>query len=199
MAVIVLCDCLKLQATYTDIVLCTFTVVVQPSEGFKQRYMIKQTAIELQAPHTLPWFRQNTSYPHYPLTWLPVANFIVVTWHCKVRVSFLQYTVWNKKNACFSNNCNFVYFQYKKIMSTPKQPEINAVLITYINYSNTENYIGKMASPFLPHTVRSVSTKFCITFIWMRSVSLWSRQIKRPRSETSYSRPSESFTFAKKL
>ena len=79
MAVIVLCDCLKLQATYTDIVLGTFTVVVQPSEGFKQRYIIKQTASELDAPHRLPWFRQNTSYPHCPLTWLPVANFIVVT------------------------------------------------------------------------------------------------------------------------
>ena len=36
-------------------------------------------------------------------------------------------------------------------MSTPKQPVINAVLITYINYSITENYIGKMAS-FLPYT-----------------------------------------------
>ena len=35
-------------------------------------------------------------------------------------------------------------------MSTPKQPVINAVLITYINYSITENYIGKMAS-FLPY------------------------------------------------
>ena len=62
-----------------------------------------------------------------------------------------QYTVWYKKNACFSNNCNFVYFQYKKIMLTPKQPVINAVLITYIDYSITENYIGKMAS-FLPFT-----------------------------------------------
>ena len=58
---------------------------------------------------------------------------------------------WRKKNAYFSNNCNFVYFQYKKIMSTPKQPVINAVLITYIDYSITENYIGKMAS-FLPCT-----------------------------------------------
>ena len=38
-----------------------------------------------------------------------------------------------------------------KNMSTPKQPVINAVLITYINYSITENYIGKMAS-FLPYT-----------------------------------------------
>ena len=55
------------------------------------------------------------------------------------------------RHVFFSNNCNFVYFQYKKIMSTPKQPVINAVLITYINYSITENYIGKMAS-FLPYT-----------------------------------------------
>ena len=30
-------------------------------------------------------------------------------------------------------------------MATPKQPIINAVLITYINYSITENHIGKMA------------------------------------------------------
>ena len=36
-------------------------------------------------------------------------------------------------------------------MSKPKQPVINAVLITYIDYSITENYIGKMAS-FLPYT-----------------------------------------------
>ena len=34
-------------------------------------------------------------------------------------------------------------------MLTPKQPVINAVLITYIYYSITEDYIGKMAS-FLP-------------------------------------------------
>jgi hypothetical protein len=36
-------------------------------------------------------------------------------------------------------------------MSTPKQPVINAGLITYIDYLITENYIGKMAS-FLPYT-----------------------------------------------
>ena len=36
-------------------------------------------------------------------------------------------------------------------MLTPKQPVINAVLITYIDYSITENYIRKMAS-FLPYT-----------------------------------------------
>jgi hypothetical protein len=31
-------------------------------------------------------------------------------------------------------------------MLTPKQPVINPVLITYIDYSITENYIGKMVS-----------------------------------------------------
>ena len=68
-----------------------------------------------------------------------------------IKVSLKVYKGWRKKNACFSNNCNFVYFQYKKIMSTQKQPVINAVLITYIDYSITENYIGKVAS-FLPYT-----------------------------------------------
>jgi len=36
-------------------------------------------------------------------------------------------------------------------MLTLKQPVTNAVFITYIDYSITENYIGKMA-PFLPYT-----------------------------------------------
>ena len=36
-------------------------------------------------------------------------------------------------------------------MLTPKQPVINAVLVTYIDYSITENYNGMMAS-FLPYT-----------------------------------------------
>ena len=36
-------------------------------------------------------------------------------------------------------------------MLTRKQPVINAVLITYNDYSITKNYIGKMAS-FLPYT-----------------------------------------------
>jgi len=56
-----------------------------------------------------------------------------------------------QKECIFSNNCNFFYFQYKKIILPPKQPVINRVLITYIDYSITENYIGKMAS-FLPYT-----------------------------------------------
>ena len=29
---------------------------------------------------------------------------------------FCHCTGWRKKNACFSNNCNFVYFRYKKII-----------------------------------------------------------------------------------
>ena len=41
------------------------------------------------------------------------------------------------------------FFQYKKL-STPKQPLINALLNTYIDYSITEHYIGKMAS-YLPY------------------------------------------------
>ena len=36
-------------------------------------------------------------------------------------------------------------------MLIPNQPVINTVMITYIDYSITENYIGKMAS-FLPYT-----------------------------------------------
>jgi len=55
------------------------------------------------------------------------------------------YTV-AQKERIFSSDCNFLNFQYKKIMLTPKQPVINAVLINYIDYSITENYIGKMAS-----------------------------------------------------
>jgi hypothetical protein len=45
----------------------------------------------------------------------------------KVTPDINRCTVWRKKNACFSNNCNSVYFQYKKVMLTPKQPVINAV------------------------------------------------------------------------
>ena len=37
-------------------------------------------------------------------------------------------------------------------MLTPKQPVINAVLITFIDYSITENYIGKMVGSLLPYT-----------------------------------------------
>jgi len=61
------------------------------------------------------------------------------------------YTVAQKERIFFSNNCNFFIFNIKKIILTPKQPAINAVLITYIDYSITENYIGRMAS-FLPYT-----------------------------------------------
>jgi len=65
---------------------------------------------------------------------------------------YWPYTVWRKKNACFSNKCNFVYFQYKKIMVTPKQPVINAVLITYIDYSITEKLYRKDGVLLAVHT-----------------------------------------------
>ena len=59
------------------------------------------------------------------------------------------YTV-AQKERIFSNNCNFFIFNIKNYVNT-KKPLINAVLITYIDYSITENYIGKMAS-FLPYS-----------------------------------------------
>jgi len=73
---------------------------------------------------------------------------------------FLDSTVWRKKNACFSNNCNFVYFQYKRPLLTPKQPVIKAVLITYIDYS----IISERWRPSCRTHIRSLSSKFCITF-----------------------------------
>ena len=59
--------------------------------------------------------------------------------------------LWCKKNTFFQIIVTFFIFNIKKNMLTPKQPVINAVLITYIDYSITENYIRKMAS-FLPYT-----------------------------------------------
>ena len=50
-----------------------------------------------------------------------------------------------KRTHVFQIIVTLFIFNIKKIMSTPKQPIINAVLITYIDYSITENYIEKMA------------------------------------------------------
>ena len=50
-----------------------------------------------------------------------------------------------KRTHVFQIIVTLFIFNIKKIMSTPKQPVINAVLITYIDYLITENYIGKMA------------------------------------------------------
>ena len=50
-----------------------------------------------------------------------------------------------KRTHVFQIIVTLFIFNIKKIMSTPKQPVINAVLITYIDYSITENYIGKMS------------------------------------------------------
>jgi len=62
-------------------------------------------------------------------------------------------TQWRKKNAFFSpNNCNILNFQYKQIMLTPKQPVINAVLITYIDYSITGKLYRKDGVLLAVHT-----------------------------------------------
>ena len=57
-------------------------------------------------------------------------------------------------------------------MLTPKQPVINAVLITYIDYSITESYIGKMAS-FLLYTRPEPLLK--VTNIFYGTVAISSR------------------------
>ena len=70
-------------------------------------------------------------------------------------------------------------------MLTPKQPVINTVLITYIDYSITENYTGKMAS-FLPYTrpesLLKSSASHLLTFLvaqlqFLREWKRWSRRL----------------------
>ena len=56
-----------------------------------------------------------------------------------------------KRTHVFQITVTLFIFNIKIIISTPKQPVINSVLITYSNHSITDNYIGKMAS-FLPYT-----------------------------------------------
>jgi len=71
--------------------------------------------------------------------------------HAQVKWNSLIIHSGAKRTHFFQIIVTFLNFQYKKILLTPKQPVINAVLITYIDYSITENYIRKMAS-FLPYT-----------------------------------------------
>ena len=72
-------------------------------------------------------------------------------------------------------------------MLTQKQPVINAVFITYIDYSITENYIGKMAS-FLPYTRPEPLLKVIFTNIFCGTVAISSlmvtfrSSIGRPRT-----------------
>ncbi len=58
-------------------------------------------------------------------------------------------------------------------MSMPKQPVINAVLITYINYSITENYIRKMASSFLPYMQSRASPQTSASHLSACDFFLW--------------------------
>ena len=80
-------------------------------------------------------------------------------------------------------------------MSTPKQPVINAVLITYINYSITENYTRKMAS-FLPYT-RPEPLLTVLCHIYLPAISLFvvtsNQKSTFEKKKKLYSRRSESF------
>jgi len=100
-------------------------------------------------------------------------------------------TGWRKITHVFSNNCNFVYFEYKKIMLTPKQPLINEVSITYIDYWITVNYrvVRKERVAFRRCPLAPTLTRF----IFLRFICLGLHQIKSLRSKTSYSQRSESF------
>jgi len=108
----------------------TKTVVLIIDYLYVLRIYVTQRGVPLQESEPFSWANHHT------------------TLNRSVKVG---YTQWRKKKAfLFKNNCNFFIFN-KKNMLTPKQPVINAVLITYVDYSITENYIGKMAS-FLPYT-----------------------------------------------
>ena len=75
-------------------------------------------------------------------------------------------------------------------MLTPKQPVINAVLITYIDCSITEKcrVAQKERIAFRPCPLAPTLTRF----ICLRFPSLGLPQIKSLRSKTAYSRRSES-------
>ena len=72
-------------------------------------------------------------------------------------------------------------------MLTPKQSVINAILITYTDYSITENYMGKMASFFAVHTAGASphsSASHLLTFLvaqlqFLREWKLSDRQTVR--------------------
>ena len=69
-------------------------------------------------------------------------------------------------------------------MLTPKQPVINAVLITYIDYSITGKLYRKDGVLLAVHTSKASPTKFCITFnISCGTVTISSR-IETLRSST---------------
>ena len=105
----------------------------------------------------------------------------------------LSNTGWRKKNACFFFQIiiTLFIFNIKKIMLTPTQPVINAVFITYIDYLITENYRVEQKESIAFWDVlwppRSPHLSAWDFFLWGLP------QIISLRSETSYSRRSESF------
>ena len=149
-----------------------------------RRWLIQHTVGEMKWCSIRNWKQE---YSQLPKRRVYLTGVIQCTVSGEIWVS---YTGWRKKNACFSNNCNFVYFQYKKITLTPKQPVINAVLISYIDYSITESYRVAQKEPFAFRRCPLAPT--LTRFICLRLLSLGLPQIKSLRSKTSYSR-SESF------
>jgi len=96
----------------------------------------------------------NAGYTCCPNT---ITNIIKICCVWLIHLHILIYTA-AQKYAFFQIILTFL-FQRKKIILTLKQPVINVILITYIDYSIMENYIGKMAS-FLPYKRPETLLKF---------------------------------------
>jgi hypothetical protein len=88
-----------------------------------QRDAISKTRFEstgLWLWYMIDWSYLLSLHFVHRLTCNVMAQWLIIALS-KVRVSnprpaatFVNCTAWRKKDACFSNNCNFVYFQYKK-------------------------------------------------------------------------------------
>jgi len=65
----------------------------------------------------------------------------------------------------FSNNCNFFFFQYKKNYVNTKQPVINAVLITYIDYRKLYRKDGVLLSVHMSGASPQSSASHLLTFL----------------------------------
>jgi len=73
----------------------------------------------------------------------------------RFRVIVILHTVAQKERIFFQIIVTFFIFNIKKIMLTPKQPVINAGLVTYIDYSITEKLYQKDGVLLAVHTSRA--------------------------------------------
>ena len=82
-----------------------------------------------------------------------------------------------KRTHVFSNNGNFVYFQYKKLCQ--HQKTCNKCSFDYLHLiTQLRKIISERWRPSCRTHVRSLSSKFRITFICLRFLSLGLPQIK---------------------